>query len=328
MLLAGDVGGTKTALGVFSRQSGPREPLATATLPSAEYPSLEALVRDFLCSAQLRPERASFGVAGPVVDGRADVTNLPWVIDEKRLQVALGIPVVRLLNDVAAVAHAVPVLRGSDLHTLRRGEPEDGGAIAIIAPGTGLGEAFLTWNGSCYRPYPSEGGLSGFGPEDALQADLLRFMQDTFAHVSVELVCSGLGIPNLYAFLKKSGRAAEPEWLAARLREVEDPTPVIVNAALAEDTPCDLCVATLELFVSILGAEAGNLALKVLATGGVFLGGGIPPRILSALEQDWFLRAFQHKGPMSDLLARLPVHVILNPKSALLGAACHGLGVQ
>ncbi|MFB0537013.1 MAG: glucokinase [Anaerolineae bacterium] len=333
MLLAGDIGGTKTNLAVFSPEDGPRAPLAEATFPSANYPSLEALVREFLSQVALKVDRASFGVAGPVAAGRTTVTNLPWVMDETQLRETLNLSSVRLLNDLNAIAHAVPFLEPADLHTLNVGQPTSGGAIAVIAPGTGLGEAFLTWDGSRYRPHASEGGHSDFAPTNLFEVELLRYLQDRFEHVSYERVCSGRGLPNIYAYLKDSGYADEPAWLTEQLAEADDPTPVIVNAALrpAQDAaldsekPCALCVAALNAFVSILGAEAGNLALKVLASGGVYLGGGIPPRILPALEQERFMKAFRHKGRMSDLLARMPVHVILNPKVAVLGAACHGL---
>lgn len=324
MLLAGDIGGTKTALGVFSPDAGPRAPLAEASFPSPHYESLETLVREFLDQVNLPVDRASFGVAGPVVAGRARVTNLPWVIDEVRLREALHLSTVRLLNDLDAVAHAVPKLTTADLASLQAGEPASGGAIAVIAPGTGLGEAFLTWDGSRYRAHPSEGGHADFAPTGERELGLLRYLQTRFAHVSYERVCSGLGLPNIYAYLKTTGDAEEPAWLAARLAAAEDPTPVIVNAALG-DPPCGLCVAALVMFVSILGAEAGNLALKVLATGGVYVGGGIPPRILPALTGGRFLDAFRNKGRFADLLARVPVHVILTPKIGLLGAAVHGL---
>jgi glucokinase len=325
MLLAGDIGGTKTNLAVFSPEDGPRAPLAEATFPSARYPSLEALVREFLSQVDLKVEWASFGVAGPVAAGRATITNLPWVMEERQLQEALNLSSVRLLNDLAAIAHAVPFLEPADLHTLNVGQPAPGGAMAVIAPGTGLGEAFLTWDGSRYRPHASEGGHADFAPTNLSEVELLRYLQGRFEHVSYERVCSGRGLPNIYAYLKDSGYADEPDWLTEQLAVADDPTPVIVNAALDEERPCELCVATLNALVSILGAEAGNLALKVLASGGVYLGGGIPPRILPALQQEWFMEAFRRKGRMSDLLARVPVHVILNPKVALLGAACHGL---
>jgi glucokinase len=324
-LLAGDIGGTKTNLAVYAPQTGPRTPLAQATFPSTDYPSLEALVREFLSQIDLSVERASFGVAGPVVGGQATITNLPWVIDEQRLQDALKLAPVRLLNDLQAIANGVPFLEPADLHTLNEGQPAAGGAIAVVAPGTGLGEAFLIWDGARYRPHPSEGGHADFAPNTPLEVDLLRYLLDRFDHVSYERVCSGLGVPNIYAFLKYSGHAAEPAWLAQRLAAADDPTPVIVNAALDGERPCELCVATLDTFVSILAAEAGNLALDVLATGGVYLGGGIPPRILPALEGGRFMESFTRKGRMSKLLARVPAHVILNPEVALLGVACHGL---
>jgi glucokinase len=323
MLLAGDIGGTKTNLAVFSPDEGLRAPLAEATFPSGCYPSLEALVSEFLAQIDIKVERASFGVAGPVVAGRAATTNLPWEMDQGQLQAALNIPTVRLLNDLAAIAHAVPFLEPSDLHTLNKGQAVPNGTLAVIAPGTGLGEAFLTWDGSRYVTLPSEGGHADFAPTDPLQIGLLAYLLDRFDHVSFEQVCSGRGLPNIYAYLKDGGYAGEPGWLAEQLATARDPNPVIVQAALSGKS--ELCVATLDTFVSILAAEASNLALKVLATGGIYLGGGIPPRILPALEGPRFMRAFTNKGRFSDLLARVPVHVILNPKSALLGAACHGL---
>ena len=322
MLLAGDIGGTKTNLAVFSTEVGLRAPLAEATFPSGHYSNLETLVREFLAQVDLPVDRAAFGVAGPVVAGRARITNLHWVMDEAQIQKTLNLSSVRLLNDLEAIAYAVPFLEPSDLHTLNEGQPVAGGNIAVIAPGTGLGEAFLTWDGSRYRAYGSEGGHSDFAPATPLEINMLRYLQDQFGHVSYERVCSGRGIPNIYHFLKDSGYAEEPEWLAEQLAAADDLTPVIVNAALDEKPP-EICLATLDAFVSILGSEAGNLALKVMATGGVYLGGGVPPRILPALKQERFIQAFRHKGRMSDLLAQMPVHVILNPKVALLGAACY-----
>ncbi len=202
------------------------------------------------------------------------------------------------------------------------------GNMAVIAPGTGLGEAFLTWGGSRYRAHASEGGHADFAPNTPLEIELLRYLQLRFKHVSNERVCSGLGLPNIYAYLKDSGHAPEPDWLAEQLAATTDPTPIIVTAALDDERPCELCTATLNAFVSILGAEAGNMVLRVLATGGAYLGGGIPPRILPALQQEGFMQAFLHKGRMVHLMARVPVHVILNPKAALLGAACHGLETE
>ena len=325
MLLAGDIGGTKTNLAIFSSETGPRIPLAEASFPSGDYPSLESLAGEFLTLTNLPVEYASFGVAGPVVGTQATITNLPWVMDEDQLREKLELASVRLLNDLAAIAHAIPYLEEDDLHTLNAGQTASSGNLAVIAPGTGLGEAFLTWDGTRYHAYASEGGHADFAPNTLLEIEMFRYLQERFGHVSYERVCSGSGIPNIYHFLKDSGYAREPAWLAEQLAAVDDPTPVIVNAAQDGKNPCDLCVETLNIFVSVLGAETGNLALKVMATGGVFLGGGIPPRIISALESPRFIQAFTHKGRFSDLLSNIPVHIICNPKVALLGAACHGL---
>ncbi len=333
MLLAGDIGGTKTTLAIYTPESGPHTQVAEATLPSARYASLEDLVKDFLGTVTLPSpvDTACFGVAGPVVAGRARITNLPWVMDEAHLRDALGISSVRLLNDLDALAHAIPILQPDALYTLNEGEPDPAGALAVIAPGTGLGEAFLTRDGSRYYTHASEGGHADFAPSTRLELDLLSYLLDRFDHVSYERVCSGHGLPNIYAYLRDSGYAVESPALAAELAASSDHTPVIVNAALAAredngtDAVRDLCVATVHTFVSILGAQAGNLALTMMATGGVYLGGGIPPRILPLLTRDRFMTAFQNKGRFAELLNRIPVYVILNPKAALLGAADCGL---
>ncbi len=324
MLLAGDIGGTKTNLAFFSVQDGWKKPLAEATFPSAHYTSLEALVQEFQEQHHVTIDHASFGVAGPVVDGRATITNLSWILEENHLKQALNIPSVSLLNDLTAIAYGVPYLEADDLHTLNAGHVVKDGAIAVVAPGTGLGEAFLTWEGKRYRAHMSEGGHADFAPADALQLELLQYLQMRYKHVSFERVCSGRGLPNIYAFLKEAGHAAEPPWLAEQLAQVQDQTPVIVDNALDKEHACEICTQTLELFVSILGAEAGNMALKVLATGGVYLGGGIPPRILPFLSEGRFMQSFLRKGRLSDVLIPMPVSVILNPNIALLGAARHG----
>jgi len=325
MLLAGDIGGTKTNVGIYSSDKGPREPLFEGTFPSGQYASLEDLVSKFLSKCSIKVDQAIFGVAGPVVGGLAEITNLPWIIEEARLKDTFGLRSVRLLNDLEAIAYAVPLLIGEDMHILNRGEPKPRGALAVIAPGTGLGEAFLTWDGFRYKAYPSEGGHGDFGPNSPLEIDLLRYLHEKMEHVSYERICSGHGLPNIYRYLKKSGYAEEPAWLAEQLAATDDPSPVIVSAALNTEKLCKLCVTTLSVFVSALGAEAANLALKVLATGGVYLGGGIPPRIIPALETGEFIKSFTNKGRFSALVSRIPVHVILNPKTALIGAAFYGL---
>ncbi len=328
LYLAGDLGGTKTNLAIISPARGPRDPVVEITLSSADYPDLASLVTTFLEQTKLPVQYACFGVAGPVVDGRATITNLPWQMDETVLTEQLGLASVTLLNDLVAIAYAVPILTATDRQTLHPGQPTPKGALAVVAPGTGLGEAFLLHDGQRYRAYPSEGGHADFAPNNEFEGGLLRYLQAEFGHVSWERVCSGKGIPNIYEYLKVIDFAEEPAWLMAALAEAADPTPVIVNAALHDEKPCMLCRATLNTFVSILGAEAGNLALKVLATGGLYIGGGIPPRILPLLQDDRFMQAFLNKGRFADLLKQVPVHVILNPKAALLGAACYGLAAE
>jgi glucokinase len=328
MLLAGDIGGTKTVLALFSPEVGPHTPLREATFPSNSYGRLEAIVREFLEQADEPIDRACFGVAGPVVAGRAEITNLPWIMEESSLRETFGWKAAKLLNDLESVAYAVPILEPDDILTLAAGAPVAGGNIAVIAPGTGLGEAFLTWEGTHYRAHASEGGHASFAPIDTLQIGLLRYLHERMGHghVSFERVCSGLlGIPNIYAYLKDTGHAEEPAWLAAKLAEAADPTPIIVKAALDKTDPPELCAATLHMFVAILGAEAGNLALKVMSTNGIYLGGGIPPRIISALQEPLFLESLRRKGRFRDTVTDLPVHVILNRKAALLGAAAYGV---
>jgi glucokinase len=325
MLLVGDIGGTKTKLAIFSsRNELHATPQREATFPSAIYPDLATLVRDFLAQSHVSVDRAVFGVAGPVLAGKAKITNLPWMMDEKELQEALHIPSVRLLNDLDAMAHAVPFLEPEDLCTLNAGTPARNGTLAVIAPGTGLGEAFLTWNGARYQAHPSEGGHTDFAPTTLPELELLRYLLGRFEHVSYELVCSGMGLPNVYAYFKEIAGIEEPAWLSEQLALAEDDTPVIINAACDKERRSELAVTTLNMFAAILGAEAGNLALKVLATGGVYLGGGIPPRILPFLQDERFIRAFKNKGRFSKLLAEVPVHVVLNPRLALLGAAYCG----
>lgn len=327
MLLAGDIGGTKTDLALYAPDADLRTPVAEITLPSAWYPSLEAMVGEFLRRTGAAVDRATFGVAGPVVSGEAKITNLPWTITERGMAAALGVARVGLLNDLEAVGHAVPFLRPEDVSTLSAGKPVDGGTMAVLAPGTGLGEGFLTCEkDGQYSVHPSEGGHCDFAPTNGDEIELLRHLLGTLDHVSYERVCSGIGIPNIYAFLKDTGRYEEPPELAEQLAGVtnlKDQTPIIMDAARRPEGAPAISVKTAEMFVSILAAEAGNLALKVLATGGVYLGGGIPPRIVPLLATERFLAEFQRKGRFAHLLDDVPVHVILNPKVALLGAAQH-----
>lgn len=325
VLLAADIGGTKTELALYRREAGPRGPIEPRRYPSAEHPSLEAIATAYLAEVGLPVDAACFAVAGPVTAGRATLTNLPWVVEEADLRRALGVESVRLLNDVEAMAVAIPHLRPDELRTLQEGEATPGGAIALIAPGTGLGEAFLTWDGARYRAFPSEGSHADFAPTDDRQVDLLRFMTARHGRVSYERVCAGRSMPELYEFLAERGDAVESPALRDELAGVVDRTPPIMRAAFATPEPDPLSLATVDLFSQILGAAAGNLALTVLATGGVYLGGGIPQRILPVAtgQGELFRQAFGRKGRLSPLLARLPVHVIAEPV-ALLGAAIAG----
>lgn len=331
-LLAGDIGGTKTALAVYETNSGPTTPLVETTFPSADYPSLEAIVQKFFADQKLSSAEittATFGVAGPVVDGQATVTNLPWRINAAKIAQTLDLPPVSLINDLVSVAMAIPALPESDLHVLNAGTTTEQDPIAVVAPGTGLGEAYLIHNGRHYQAFPSEGGHADFGPNSETEVELLRFLQQKFAqngkpaHISWERVCSGVGIPNIYAYFKSTGMADEDPEVMAQIAQGGDIAPIVFNAA-QRDNPCPLCEGTLNTFMAILGSEAGNMALKFLSTGGLYLGGGIPPRILSALQKPIFMDAFLNKGRLSSILKDIPVRMILNPKAALLGAASHG----
>ncbi|MBU0484667.1 MAG: glucokinase [Proteobacteria bacterium] len=325
-ILAGDIGGTKTNLAIYSSSAGPSNPINDQSFKSSDYNSLESLVTDFLSAEVNTPiSHACFGVAGPVVKGKTILTNLGWTVEAKKLSTALNIAQVEVINDLAATAKAIPLLKETDLHTLRKGTGEPQATIGVIGPGTGLGEAFLTWNGQDrYLAYASEGGHADFAPTNDLESGLLTHLLKNHDHVSYEMICSGLGLPNIYSYLKETSPYREPDWLQDQIAEAADPTPLIINAALNQDSPCVLCLATLYAFVRILGAETGNLALKIMATGGMYLAGGIPPRIIPALESGHFSQGFLNKGRMTKLLATIPVYVVLNQKAALLGAASYG----
>jgi glucokinase len=324
LLLAGDIGGTKTDLALYTEDGGPRAPVTLAEFPSHDYDSLEAVVREFLKSTGASVNYASFDVAGPVIDGAAKTTNLPWQVESAKLERELGLEAVYLLNDLEAVAYAVPMLEAADLHPLAPGKAQRGGSLAIVAPGTGLGEAFLTWEGDHYVSHASEGGHADFAPADDDQIELLRYLKPRLGHVSFERVCSGIGIPNIYDFLKQQGKFAREPDIEHRTAAAPDRTKVIMDIGVHEPGASAVCGATVAMFTSILGAEAGNLALKVMATGGVYIGGGIPTHILSALDNGPFLEAFRNKGRFHDLMADVPVSVIV-AQAALLGAASYGL---
>lgn len=328
MLLAGDTGGTKTILALYEEGSDATSPLCEETYPSSRYESLEAVVREFLQGRkdeQPQVTRAVFGVAGPVVAGRATLPNLPWVIEEAKLKGQFGFQRVTMINDLEAIGHAVTALADSDLERIKPGNAEPRGNIAVLAPGTGLGETFLSWNGNRYTVHPSEAGHGDFAPVDEVQIGLLEYMLERFDHVSYERVCSGMGIPNIYAYIRDRGLAEQPDWLAQELEGATDPNAIIIEKAMQPKQDCRICTLTVETFVSILAAEAGNMLLRHVATGGLYLGGGIPPRIIPFLQHPNFEKWFVRKGRLSHLPENAPVQVIMHPKAALVGSASRGL---
>jgi glucokinase len=324
MLIAGDVGGTKTDLAIYSPGGGPHAPVAQTQFKSADYPSLQAMVAEFLARVNLSVDAASFDVPGPVIDGHVKTTNLPWTMDEASLARDLKFKSVHLLNDLEAVARSVPVLRPSDVVTLNEGQAVANGTIAVIAPGTGLGESFLTWDGAGYRAHSSEGGHSDFAPTDERQIGLLRYLLPRFGHVGFERVCSGIGLPNIYEYLRDVEKIPERPSVAQAIEAARDHTKAIMDAAFDPANPCQLCCATVDTLASILACEAGNLALKVLATGGLYLAGGVALHMLEKLKEPGFIETFARKGRFHDLMGQIPVRVI-TARAALVGAAAYGL---
>jgi len=318
MILAGDIGGTKTNLGLFIQ--GKRRPLPKVieTFSSQNAPDLEHIIRQFLEIHPASVIHACFGVAGPVVDGKSKTTNLPWNISEDQIKKQFHFQHVRLVNDLTATAMAIPLLDRDEFFPLNQADSIKDQNLALIAPGTGLGKAILIYQNGRYLPVPSEGGHADFAPNSETETELWRYLHQRYGHVSIERVVSGSGLVNIYAWLKDSGRLNEPDWLRQKLKEM-DPAKTITEAALANKDGG--CVKALNMFVSIFGAVAGNLALTGITTSGVYLGGGIPPKILSKFKEDIFMEAFTNKGRFKGLLEKIPVKVILNDKAALIGAA-------
>jgi glucokinase len=326
MILAGDVGGTKVHLALYSFTEGRLQPVRDQKFPAHEFSSLDAVVNKFLDTDNGSGETkrsdiiaACFGLPGPVRDGRLKLTNLPWTLDTRDLVKSLSIPHISLINDLEANGFGIPELAPDKIFTLHAGDPEAGGHAGLMAAGTGLGEALLIWDGTKHRPIPSEGGHADFAARSNREIALLEYLRSTLkGRVSWERVVSGLGIKNIYAFLRDVEKINEPGWLHDRM-QCEDPNAVIGECA--EDGSSSLCFETMKIFTGAYGAEAGNLALKVLATGGMYLGGGIAPKILKTLENGTFTQAFIDKGRLSPLLESVPVRVILDDTCALLGAA-------
>lgn len=322
-ILAGDIGGTSTRLAYFDSDGEKLALLACERFPSRKAGSLEEIVREFTGGQELTAERACFGIAGPVRHGTVRTPNLPWSVNTEDLSRASGIPEVILINDLEAHVYGIDLLGPDDFEVLNEGIPNQTGTIALISAGTGLGEAVAYWDGSAHQPYPSEGGHADFAPRTEIEAELLLHLRDEYGRVSVERVLSGPGLRNIYRFLRDSRHLFESPVIAEQML-VNDPPAVITRAALAGD--CPLCGKTLDLFITLYGAEAGNAALRYLATGGVYLGGGIVPKIVERIKGSGFMHAFTSKGRLSPLLEAIPVKVILNDQSALLGAGRRAAG--
>ena len=324
MILAGDVGGTKTNLGLFETAGPGVRLVGSAKYRSADFPSLTAVVEAFLAAHPPREKlgAACFGVPGPVIDNRTSPANLAWTVDGAQVAADLQIPAVSLINDLVATAEGIPALEESAVAVLHPGVPEPDGNRVLIAAGTGLGMALLPRIGGRWVPVASEGGHADFAPRMEEEIGLLRHLRERFGRVSVERVVSGPGLFNVYQYLRDALRQPEVPRVREALAQGNDPSRVIGEAALAPES-CPLCSRSLDLFVAAYGAAAGNLALTGTATGGVYLGGGIAPKILPRLQQGPFLQAFTAKGRFVPFLERIPVRVLLDDRTALLGAARH-----
>ncbi len=317
-ILAGDIGGTKTSLAIFEVNGTKLDLLSLEKYPSQQYASLDEIVRQFIETQNYQCEYASFGIAGPVRNGRAETTNLPWFIDAQQLSNDLSFRQVWLMNDLEANAWGISALEEKDFCVLSEGKPDPNGNASIVSAGTGLGQAGLYWNGAQHRPFASEGGHSDFAPHTDLEIALLQYLKQRYSHVSWERVVSGMGLLNIYEFLMEYRRSESPAWLVEAMKE-GDKAAVISKAA--KDKTCPVCSETLELFVHLYGVEAGNQALKIMSTAGVYLGGGIAPKNLEFFRKGTFLQSFRAKGRMESLMQDIPVKVILNELTALYGPA-------
>lgn len=319
MILAGDVGGTSVRLAYFEGKQGQLVAVAEEVKHARDYPSLEAAVVDFYNQRKLNVTCACFGVAGPVTGRVVKASNLPWTIDAAALEASTGIANVHLINDLEANAYGLAELNDADFELLTHGIAGREGNAAVISAGTGLGEAGLFWDGTRHIPFAAEGGHADFGPANDLQAELWQYLHKKYGHVSWERVLSGPGQFNIYEFLRETGKGKEEPWLREEFKNSDDHSVVVTRNGLSGKSP--LCEQAVNVFAEIYGAAAGNLALKILAVHGVYVGGGIAPKILSKLREPLFMNAFRDKGRLRPLMASIPVRVVLNDKTALLGAA-------
>jgi glucokinase len=321
LILAGDIGGTKTNLALYSVRGEKLRSEAFQTYPSKRYSGLIPVLQEFLGANPQPIDAATFGIAGPVVDGKVKTPNLPWLIDTAEVRQALKLEPVTLLNDLEATAYGIFTLEDDEFYPLNEGTMRRSGNKALIAAGTGLGQAILYDDGRRFRPIASEGGHADFAARNEVEIELLRYLIGRFGRVSYERVLSGPGLFNIYRFFKEAGGMEEPGWLAERLAAADDVSATITQCALAQEA--EICVKTLDLFVSVYGAEAGNLALRAKAVRGLYVGGGIAPKILPKLKDGTFMRAFTDKGRYAELVAAIPVQIVLNDQAALRGAAYH-----
>ncbi len=323
IVLAGDVGGTNARLALVELDATGARITRTAVYPSREYPGLAPIVQHFLQAAAARPDRACYGIAGPVVEQRVHTSNLSWIVDGAELGRASGIPHTRLINDFAAVGYGISRLADADVVTLQAGTPVEGGAIGLLGAGTGLGTGFLLTDNGGYGVHPSEAGHSAFAARDELEWGLARFLMREFGRVSWERVLSGAGFVHLYQYLAAAGFAPEQPSVQDEMRR-EMPAAVVTRHGLAGTDP--LCVKALDMFASVYGAQAGHLALTVVATGGVYVAGGIAPRIITKLQDGTFMRAFRAQGRLEQFASQVPVKVIVNGDVGLLGAGAAAFG--
>ena len=323
MILAGEIGATRTRLAAFETEGNRLRCVVEKTYPSQEHAELSPILTQFIRGEGIPVHSACFGAAGPVRDGRSKLANLAWTIDSRELAKQLKLSSVGLLNDLEAFAYGIDALESKDFVTLSEGVEDAEGNRAVISAKTGLGMAGLFWDGFRHHPFACEGGHVDFAPRNEQQTELLVYLQKKFGRVSCERVLSGPGIKNIYDFLRDTHKADEPSWLRDEIAASADPSPVISKHALEGKTA--ICEQTLSIFVSVFGAEAGNCALHYMSTGGIFIGGGIAAKIVTKMTDPVFMEAFLDKGRMEGLLKDMPVKIILNDDCGLVGAARHTL---